>query len=109
MSKYEYGVFHGDYMCFTANKEKFTKEQALKIAKFELDMTNGTVIVGSAYVRHRAGVDEDCRPCVGWWLEFQPAGRCCDVWLIIPYIVKMYYPKSFETFERVKLEEAFHA
>ncbi|MDD6069968.1 MAG: hypothetical protein PUC12_04035, partial [Clostridiales bacterium] len=31
-------------------------------------------------VRHRAGVNDDNEPCVGWWLEWNEHKRSCPVY-----------------------------
>ena len=82
MSKFDYNYFCGDYNCLCISKEKYTKEEALKLAKVEFEYADGYFAIADAFVRHRAGVDEDGERRVCWWLEFYDAGRNCPVWCI---------------------------
>lgn len=71
MSKFDYDIFYGGADDLGVSKEKYTKEEAIKIAMVELEQhnTNGLFLAMSdAFARHRAGVNEDDEPCVGWWL-----------------------------------------
>jgi hypothetical protein len=83
MSKFESCEFYGGYDDYAVSKEKFTKEQAIEKYKLEKENMKGKgecVAVCDAYVRHRAGINEDKEPCVGWWLEYKDYGRSCPVW-----------------------------
>ena len=83
MSKFEYACFFGGYDDFAVNKEKYTKEQAIDIYKTENRHLKGEgklIAVTNAFVRHRAGINEDYEPCVGWWLEYKEHKRSCPVW-----------------------------
>jgi hypothetical protein len=70
MSKFEYANFYdGIYGTFAVNKEKYSKEEAIKLFEYE----NGCIferdyVIVDAYAIHRAGISEN-GPCVGWWLE----------------------------------------
>ena len=85
MSKFDYcGFYGGGEMEFAVNAEEYTKEQAIGIFEFETggkvgDSKNEYRVI-SAYVRHRAGRNDDGEPCVGWWLEDQKHKRSCPVW-----------------------------
>lgn len=81
MSKFEHGVFYGGFDEYAISKEKFTKEQAIERCKVEFGGRNGTLAIGSAWVRHRAGRNEDSEPCVGWWIEYEQHPRSCPVWV----------------------------
>ncbi len=83
MSKFDYCGFCGGYDQLAVSKEKYTKEQAINIAKVELESVNKPyfLAVGSGYVRHRAGMNEDNEPCVGWWLEYKEHKRSCPCWV----------------------------
>lgn len=83
MSKFDYGTFYGGFDSFAASKEKYTKEQAIEIAKVELESVDKPyfIAVGDGFVRHRAGVNEDLEPCVGWWLEYEEHKRSCPAWV----------------------------
>lgn len=83
MSKFEYDTFYGGYDIFAVSKEKYTKEEAIELAKVELEHDEKPyyLAVGSAFVRHRAGVNEDHEPCVGWWLEYKEHKRSCSCWV----------------------------
>lgn len=84
MSKFDYCSFYGGYDQLAVSKEKYTKEQAIEIAKVELELPYHKkpyyLCVCDAFVRHRAGRNEDNEPCVGWWLEYQEYNRSCPCW-----------------------------
>lgn len=83
MSKFDYASFYGGYDTFAVSKEKFSKEEAIEIAKHELESIHKPyyIAVGNGYVRHRAGINEDNEPCVGWWLEYTEYKRSCPAWV----------------------------
>lgn len=82
MSKFDYTGFHGEYVILAVSKEKHTKEEAIEIAKMELEYPKRKYLfVGHGYVRHRAGVYEDDGPRVGWWLEYEEHKRSCPCWV----------------------------
>lgn len=83
MSKFDYSRFYGGYDELAVSKEKYTREQAVEIARVELERSKKPyyIAVGDGYVRHRAGVNEDCQPCVGWWLEYSEQKRSCPCWV----------------------------
>jgi hypothetical protein len=85
MSKFDYGSFSGGYDEFAVNAEKYTYEEAIKIFEEEYDYKNnkvgseiGQYIVSNAFVKWRAGINEDHEACVCWWLEYtkRPKGSC---------------------------------
>lgn len=83
MSKFDYECFCGDCNRLLAvNKEKYTKEQAIDIAKEELERFDAPyyIVIENMFVRHRAGVDDDGEKHVTWWLEDKEHKRCCPVW-----------------------------
>lgn len=83
MSKFEYLSFYGGYDDFAVSKEKYTKEQAIEFYKLEKSYLKGKgclIAVCDAFVRHRAGINEDGEPQVGWWLEYKEHKRSCPVW-----------------------------
>lgn len=85
MSKFEDGCFCGGYDDYAVSKEKFTREDAIKIAIDNLSPhpasnEKWTLAIGNCWVRHRAGVNEDGEPQVGWWLEYADCGRNCPSW-----------------------------
>lgn len=83
MSKFDYEAFYGDYNYLGISKEKYTKEEAIAIAREEFGVTvdvEGFLAVHDAFSRHRAGVDDYGERHVGWWLEFEDAGRNCPIW-----------------------------
>ena len=62
MSKFDYGIFSGGFDVFAASKEKYTKEEVIKLYKNEIMVRGGhftVAITGNAWVRHRAGRNED--------------------------------------------------
>lgn len=83
MSKFDYDIFYGGVDTLAVSKEKYTKEQAIEIAKVELESINKPyyIAIGNGYVRHRAGVNEDGEPCVCWWLEYKEHKRSCPCWV----------------------------
>lgn len=84
MSKFEYMNFYGDDGNELAiSKEKYTKDEAIKIAEIEFE-DNGAkyLAIGNGWVRHRAGIDDWGEPCVGWWLEGTEYKRSCPCWVI---------------------------
>lgn len=85
-SKFEFCCFRGGFDYFAANKEKYSIEQALELYKREMDAEPGEMVAvyGDAFVRHRAGINEDNEPCVGWWLEYYEEKRSCPVWAMHP-------------------------
>lgn len=83
MSKFDYSTFNGGADELAISKEKYTKEQAIEIAKVQLETFKKPyyIAVGNGYARHRAGVNEDHEPCVGWWLEYNEYKRSCPCWV----------------------------
>lgn len=83
MSKFDYNTFYGGYDSLAVSKQKYTKKQAIEIAKIELERVEKPyyIAVGEGYVRHRAGVDEDGEPRVCWWLEYSEHKRSCPCWV----------------------------
>lgn len=81
-SKFDFSGFVGGYDNFAVSKQKYTREEAIELAKLENDWYGGGcyIAIGSAFVRHRAGVDEDGERCVGYWLEYEEHKRSCPVW-----------------------------
>lgn len=83
MSKFEHCGFRGGYDDYAVSKEKYTKEEAIDIYKFEYGIQKsdtGYIAICDAFVRHRAGINEDDEPQVGWWLEYEEYKRSCPVW-----------------------------
>lgn len=81
MSKFDFSSFYGGYGDFAVNSQKFTKEQAINIFEKQTDSHVGNkredYAISTAWVRHRAGVNEDGEPQVGWWLEYQDKQLPC--------------------------------
>ncbi|MGN0557867.1 MAG: hypothetical protein ACI4IS_00250 [Acutalibacteraceae bacterium] len=83
MSKFDFDIFRGGFDTFAVSKERYKKEQAIELFMYENGLQNKTVtiaITGNAWVRHRAGRNEDNEKCVCWWLEYADYGRNCPVW-----------------------------
>ncbi|HBJ2623426.1 TPA: hypothetical protein LA827_003228 [Clostridium botulinum] len=83
MSKFEFGSFFGGNECFAVNAEKYTEQEAVKIFEEECEpckvgFEKGNYKVSFAYVKWRAGRNEDNEPCVCWWIEYSPRkkGSC---------------------------------
>lgn len=89
MSKFEYNNFYSDdnEWC-VCNAKKYTQEQALEIAKIELsdvwtdEVAKDLLKVESAWIRFGFGVDLCGERRNGYWLEFEPVGKCTEVWAI---------------------------
>lgn len=81
MNKFTYGVFTGDYPV-AVSKELYSKEEAIEIAKSELQTDNVSFTDG--YVYHGFGVDWD-DPCArtrsSWWICYHKPKNGCPVWL----------------------------
>lgn len=84
MSKFDYDIFcDGDYTALAVSKEKHSKEEAIKLAKFELDSYKPYyLLLENGYVRHRAGVTDDGERRVCWWLEDVKNDRSCPCWVL---------------------------
>lgn len=89
MSKFDYNNFYSDACEWcVCNAKKYTKEQALEIAKVELstvwdnEVDKNLLIIESAWVRYGYGVDLNGERTNGYWLEFEPTGNCSEVWAI---------------------------
>ena len=91
MSKFDYermGNENGSCMCY--NKEKYTKEQALESAKFELDLIDedSELEIHTSFVQYGFGNYEG-EVWNGWNIKdiFEPVERTSknqvEVWLII--------------------------
>ena len=85
MSKFDYGAFTGDYPV-VVSKERYTEQEAIEIAKSELDADEVSIFDG--YVRYGYGIDDN-DPCAAarntWWLTIPGKcgnipKRCCPVW-----------------------------
>lgn len=70
-SKFDYGSFYGGYDEFAVNAQRFTLEEATKLLEKELEVDANDWVMSKAFVKWRAGVDEDHEKCVGWWLEYK--------------------------------------
>lgn len=82
MSKFDYGSFVGGHDTLAVSKEKYTKEQAIEIARQELHLGNPCYLAMSdGFTVHRAGINEDGEPCVCWWLEYNERKRSCPCWV----------------------------
>lgn len=81
MSKFDYGIFYGGYYDLAVSKEKYTKEEAIEIAKVELawhkSETPYYLCIGDGFARHKPGRNEDGECCVEWWLEYEGRKRSC--------------------------------
>lgn len=82
MSKFDYDIFHGGFDELAVSKQRYNKEQAIEIAKQEFEYHKSKyVAIGDGFARHRAGINEDNEPCVGWWLEYKEHKRSCPCWV----------------------------
>lgn len=83
MSKFEQSIFYDeDCDYFVISKEKFTEQQAISLAIENLSPRDDawTLAMRDCFVRHRAGINFDGEPTVGWWLEDQQYARSCPCW-----------------------------
>jgi hypothetical protein len=84
VSKFESGSFRGGYDDFAINAEKYSEQEAIKIFEEETGNTVGELPgrykISKAWVRHRAGINEDGEPQVCWWLEYGQHKRSCPVY-----------------------------
>jgi hypothetical protein len=106
MSNFDYDIFYGGYDTLAVSKEKYTKEQAIEIAKKELrppHVKEYDLMVGSSYVRHRAGINADGEPCVGWWIEYKECKRSCPVWVF--HRNKQSLDANYETIHVTEAQE----
>jgi len=103
MSKFDYMSFVDGYDTFAVSKEKFTKEEAIEIAKVEMESIHKPyfIAIGSGYVRHRAGINEDYEPCVGWWLEYEEHKRSCPCWVF--HLTPNKEEKFFKGYEYIHI------
>ena len=92
-SKFDNDSFIGGLDDYAVNKMKYTKEQAIEIAKRELGWSSREyyLAIGEGFVRHRAGMNEDYEPCVGWWLEYEEHKTSCPA-----YVFHVIAPKNIE-------------
>ena len=89
MSKFDYNNFYSDdcEWC-VCNAKKYTKEQALEIAKvelsngFEKEVDKNLLTIESAWIRYGFGIDLNGERTNGYWLEFEPKGNCTEVWAV---------------------------
>jgi len=81
-SKFEFGAFWGfGRHHFAVNSGKYSEQQAIEIYKDECYMSDEPYIVEKSHVKWRAGRDEDDKPCVGWWFDYNPKEkRSVEVW-----------------------------
>lgn len=98
MSKFDYCSFIGGYDSLAVSKEKYSKEEAIEIAKVELKRNTRPyyLCVGDGFVRHRAGVNEDNEPCVGWWLEYEKHKRSCSCWVFHTSDTNLHLLQEYE-------------
>lgn len=108
MSKFEYNSFFGGYDEFAVSKEKYTKDEAIKIAIVETARRKKPyyLAIGDCFVRHRAGVNAEHEPCVGWWLEYTEHKRSCPCWGFHTLPINAYLDfKNEKGYEHILVEE----
>lgn len=79
MSKFDFAIFRDEYDELAVSMQRYSKDEAIAMAKLEIDVE--PLMMGKSYVTHRAGINEDGEPCVGWWLDKKPYKRSCPVWV----------------------------
>lgn len=82
MSKFDYDAFTGDYPV-VVSKERYTEQQAIEVARRELDADDVEKVDG--FVRYGYGVDDDdisAEVRNTWRLTLSSIcpKRCCPVW-----------------------------
>lgn len=82
MSKFDYDAFTGDYPV-VVSKERYTEQEAIEIAKRELDADEVSIFDG--YVRYGYGTDDNepyAKARNAWWLTLSKGCPkwCCPVW-----------------------------
>lgn len=107
MSKFDYDKFFGGYDNLAVSKEKYTKGQAIEIAKIELESINKPyyIAIGEGYARHRAGRNEDNELCVGWWLEYKEHKRSCPCWVFHMAKDPKHDSRVFKDYEYIYISE----
>lgn len=111
MSKFDYSIFFGGYDCLAVSKEKYTREEAIKIALTELEYQSQKYLaIRNGFVVHRAGINEDGEPCVGWWLEYSKRKRSCPCWIFHTTDNKreLFY-KDYEYIDMIEAQKAREA
>lgn len=99
MSKFDFGHFTGSRDVFAVNSEKYSREEAIELFRKEvlLDYNEPIeVAVGNAFVRHRAGRNEDNERCVGWWLEYEEFSRSCPAYVFHIAEFKELWSEKYE-------------
>lgn len=76
MSKFDFEPFTGDYP-IVVSKERYTEQQAVEIAKRELNAS--AVEKRDGFVQYGYG-EEDGEVRNAWWLKWRRRKRCCPVW-----------------------------
>ena len=103
MSKFNYEGFYGGYDCLAVSKEKYTKQEAIDIARKELAYEKQIYLaICDGFVKHRAGMNEDNEPCVGWWIEYEKTQRDCPAFL---FHLTDNKDEHFKNYEYVLLHE----
>lgn len=86
MSKFDSGIFYGGYDVYAVNAEKYSLQEAIEIFEDQCNPNKvgkeiGQYVVSKAYVKWRAGVNEDHEPCVGWWIEYGKRKGSCPAYV----------------------------
>lgn len=108
ISKFEDGHFFGGKGEYAVNAQKYTKEQAIEMAKIECEhpyIENYYLCVMGGFVRWRVGFNEDGEKQIGWWLEYREYERSCPVYVF--YIVRgneLERDKGWGAWEREYIE-----
>lgn len=82
LSKFVTGRFFGGYDEYAVNAQKFSESAAIFTAEDEegivIGEEPGRYTMSKAFVKWRAGIDNDGDKCVGWWLEYtkRKKGSC---------------------------------
>jgi hypothetical protein len=85
MSKFEFDIFYGDDgTAYAVNAEKYTEEQARELLITHEQIHTEEWDCSRSWVTHRAGIDGDGEPSVGWWVDPRPYKRSCPAWIFEP-------------------------
>lgn len=80
ISKFDHDYFYSDFGEYAFNKQKYSEQQAVQLFRVENGCPDSDIAVCDAFVIHRAGINDDNEPIVGWWLEYEDKGRSCPVY-----------------------------
>ena len=104
ISKFDFSGFIGGYDYFAVSKQRFNEKEAIEIYIKENFCKSDEIEIGicDAFVRHRAGVNEDGEPSVGWWIEYREEKRSCPVFAFHVVIKNQKHRQEYRYFNIYK-------